>query len=363
MSKICILSTVNLKHMTLISLYTEYMDKNNISYDIIYIDKYHEVEQNNADEVYKFDLYIDRNWSLPRKFLHYWKFKKYASELLINNQYDFIITWNVFTAYMFSDVLKKYYKDKYCLNIRDIGSKKNIIMNNGLRKALRNTAFATISSDGFKKYLPSYNYTTIHSLNKKILNECVPHTKLKNKDEPIIITYIGYMCFYENCYKLIDELGNDSRFILNFFGQGSNLIEEYAKTKGINNVFCIGKFEPMETSSLIQDADIIYNLYGVGDINLDTALSIKLYYAVYLNVPILVFKNTYMEEISRNCGISYSIEKDGFSEIGDRLYDWYHNQNQEIISKKCDLFIEDIELSHKNLEKLMSKFLKSVRYS
>lgn len=355
MPKICILSTVNLKHMTLISLYTNFLESNKIPYDIIYIDKYDTEEENNATNVYKFNLNINREWSLPRKFMHYWKFKKFASDILLSNKYDFIITWNAFTAFMFVDVLKKNYSDKYCVNIRDVFSKGNFLANYWLKKAINNSSFSTVSSDGFKKVLPSHPYTTIHSMNMKILDKCVPHSELKSKDKPINITYIGYMCYYENCYKLIDELGNDVRYNLNFYGQGSHLVEEYAKTKGVKNVNCIGKFEPNQTAELIQDADIIYNLYGVGNINLDTALSIKLYYALYLNVPILVFKGTYMEEISKECGIGYSIEKDEFSNLGDNLFEWYHNLNQKEIIEKCQLFKQEITESHRELEKLLIK--------
>lgn len=357
LKKICILSTVNLKHMTLVSLYTEYLDKNNIPFDIIYIDKYHENEQTTAKNAYKFDLYIKRDWSLPRKFLSYWKFKAFATRILMEKNYDFIITWNVFTAFMFSDVLIKHFDRRFCLNIRDVGTKWNFIINQGLRKAIMNSAFSTISSDGFRKVLPPHNYVTIHSLNMKILSNCTPHTMLKSTDKPIIITYIGYLCYYENCYRLIDQLANDKRYELRFYGQGSNLIENYTKENGIHNVFCIGKFEPNQTASLIQDADIIYNLYGVGDVNLDNALSIKLYYAIYLNVPILVFKNTYMEEISQKCGIGYAIENDGFAGLADKLYAWYRNLDQTDIFNKCTLFKEEVKIRNQEHQELLNKYL------
>lgn len=358
MGKICILSTVNLKHMTLVSLYTEFMDKNNIPYDIIYIDKYHAEEENSAENVYKYDLYIEKNWSFTRKLFYYWRFKKYASEILIKNKYDFVITWNQFTAIMFSDVLKRNFDNKYCLNIRDIFMPNNPIIRRILKNIVKASAFSTVSSDGFIKYLPPFDYVTIHSMNLKVLSNCTPHVKLKDKNLPINITYIGYLHLYENCYNLIDSLGNDDRFRLNFYGQGSDLIVDYAKERNITNVFCVGKFEPSETASLIQDADIIWNLYGVGNINLDTALSIKLYYSIYLNVPILVFKNTYMAEIAERYGIGYAIEKDGFNNLGSNLYNWYHKLNQKEIHENCEEFKNVIFESHKKLENLLEGYLK-----
>lgn len=354
MAKVCILSTVNVKHMTLVSLYTSYFKENNIEYDIIYIDKYDSEELTDAKNAYKFDLKINSEWSFLRKLKHYWKFKKYAINIMKNNDYEFIITWNLFTAFMFSRYLTRKMKGKYVVNIRDITSRFMSLINIVMKSVVKNSAFSTVSSKGFIKYLPNFEYTEMHSLNTTLLKEIVPKTKLKEKNEKIIITYIGYVVYYDNIYKLINELKNDNRYELRFYGEGTNAIKNYVSKNNIMNVKCIGRFEPQETSNLIQDADIIYNLYGHNHINLDNALSIKLYYATYLNVPILVFKNTYMETIAKKYGIGFSVDDD-FSMIGDNLYNWYHSLNQDSIRQGCDEFIEEINKSHSNLEKLLNK--------
>lgn len=357
MKRICILSTVNLKHMTLISLYTQYMEENNILYDIIYIDKYNSDEENSANNIYKYNLKINKDWSFVRKILKYWDFKKYAKQILLINKYDFIIVWNSFTAFMFTDILTKFYRGKYCINIRDYAKERLLPVFMRMKKVINHSVFTTISSDGFKKFLPNFNYVTVHSMNMKVLQNCVPYSTLRRPDEPIRITYIGYMSFIENCYRLIDALGNDKRYILQFYGEGSEAILDYTHDRGIKNVKCHGRFEPSETSTFIQNSDIIYNLYGVGNLHVDTALSIKLYYAIYLNIPILVFKDTYMEEISTKCGIGYVIDKDGFLNLGDNLYSWYHKLNHKEIVSKSTLFKEEIFRSHKKLEHLISKYI------
>ena len=52
MSHICILSAVNIKHMSMISLYTEWLLRDNIDFDIIYMDKYGENEDFPAKKKY-----------------------------------------------------------------------------------------------------------------------------------------------------------------------------------------------------------------------------------------------------------------------------------------------------------------------
>lgn len=360
--KVAILSTVNLKHMTLVSLYTDYFDANNIEYDIIYIDKYGDEEKNHAKNVYKYNLQIDRSWGMIKKGIHYIKFKPFAQKILVSNKYDFIITWNALTAFMFSTFLAKHYTKKYCVNIRDItesnlGILKHII-EFGQNIAIKNSCFTTVSSAGFIKYLPQNNYIFIQSLNMSVLKQCISHERMKEKDEPINITYIGYMCYYDNCIKLIDALRNDRRFVLNFFGQGSEVIADYALKNGIANVSCVGRFQVEDTARLIQDSDIIFNLYGNDNINLKTALSIKLYYAIYLRVPILVCENTYMKEIADSLGIGITIGNNQYDgDLGNYIFNRYHDIEFNNIKKTCDEYRISVEKGNDELTRRLDEIL------
>ena len=349
--KVAILSTVNLKHMTIVSIYMDYFKRKGIPYDLIYIDKYGEEEFNDAVNCYKFQLRIKRNWNPVRKALHYMKFRGFAKKYLKEGNYDFIVTWNMLTGMMFGHFLKKKFKGKYCLNIRDIGTSGNAVLKLAQNVAIRNCAFATVSSPAFEKYLPKHEYLFMQSLNTSLLEKCQAHKKLKEKDEVINITYIGYVCYYDNCYKIIDSLCNDKRFKLRFYGEGTNLIKEYAESIGAKNVVVKGRFRIEETPDLIQDSDIIYNLYGNENINLRTALSIKLYYAIYLHVPILVCENTYMKEIADELGIGITV-KEMDSGFGDYLYDKYHQFDQTAIDKNCN---EHIKIVNKGNSEIFNR--------
>jgi hypothetical protein len=358
MKRICLLSTSNLKHMTLSALYTDFMDKNGIEYDIIYIDKYHITEENNAKNIYKYELFIKKEWSFPRKWIHYWGFKKFATDILIKNNYDFIIVWNEFTAFMFADVLKKNFAGKYSINIRDYHYNNLFFVFNRLKIAIKPSAFSTVSSEAFIPYLPKYDYLMVHSLNSKFLKKLEPRISLKSNKKPIEILYIGYMNFPENAYKIIDELGNDDRYILKFVGAGTEVIGDYIKDKNINNVMTHGRFDPSRTPEFLKGADIIYALYDVGNKFVDTAISIKIYYALYLSIPIIVFKGTYMEELSTRLGIGYPIKKNEFMNLADELYEWYHSLDMQSISKLRTNFLEEINLGHQKLEEKMKYYLK-----
>jgi hypothetical protein len=357
MKKICILSTVNIKHMTLISLYTIHLEKAGIPYDIIYIDKYGSEESISAQNKYVYRLNIRREWSFLRKLSYYWRFKSFAEKIIKENQYDFIIVWNGFTAFMFSGFLSRNFAGKYCLNLRDYDYEKIFLVYLKIRRAVASSAYTTISSDGFRSFLPPHDYVNVHSLNRKILNNCHTKERLRERGDRIRVSFIGYVRFFENDKKLIDSLGNDSRFTVQFFGEGVESLERYALEKGYDNVLFMGRFEPERTAEFLLMTDVINNLYGVGDIALDTALSIKLYYSIYLRMPILVFKDTYMAEVTEKYGLGFSLGKDGYDKLADSLYDWYHNLNFKKFSAGCEKFLGVIEKQNRQFDEYFDRYI------
>ena len=80
--RICILSVVNIKHMSGASPYLHYFEENNIEYDVIYIDKYFKPEKINAKNIYRFELKISREWGRIKKIKEYFKFRSYAKRIL-----------------------------------------------------------------------------------------------------------------------------------------------------------------------------------------------------------------------------------------------------------------------------------------
>jgi hypothetical protein len=352
--KICILSIVNIKHMPLISLYSSFFDTNHIKYDIIYIDKYNEEEKIAAENIYRYPIEVNRDWNKIRKFLSYYGFKKYAISIIKKNLYDFIIVWKTETALMFSDFLTNYSNCKYCINIRDYCQERNPFIFLKIRELVYKSNFTTISSEGFKKFLPQYGYLTIHSFNKDVLESCA----LKGNHDislPVHICFIGSIRFIDYCKRIIDAFKNDQRYILQFFGENSDILKQYSKEKGITNVETYGGFRVEETPQLLNKADVINNLFGNGNPALDTLLSIRLYYAIYLRMPIIVNTGTYMQQISEKCGIGFTVDDNSLNDIGDKFYAWLKTLDHNNINALCSKFISEIEEKNKEFEKVLRK--------
>lgn len=347
--KICILSSVNIKHMTLISLYTEKLIRDNISFDIIYMDKYGEEEEFPAENKYVFKNIVKTNEPKLVKVMKYFKFKNFAIPIIEKNNYDFIVVWSDNATFIFADYLAKNWKGKYSLNVRDYFHQNNIIVYKRFEKVINNSGFTTISSDAYKNFLPSFNYIHVHSLNLQLLKKLVPRKNLAPKDKPIRITFLGYVRFFEINKKLMRVFENDSRFQLHFYGTHATELKKYAEEMNILNTSFHDSFPVEDTINFIEKIDLINNLYGSGNMSVDYALSIKLYYGLYYKTPILVNSGTHMESIVREYDVGFVVNEIN-SEFKEELFNWYSNLVFEDFEKKCNVLLEKIEKDNSEFE-------------
>lgn len=356
-SKVCIVSTVNLMHMTLVSLYTSYFQKNEIPYDIIYIDKYGINESNEAANVYKFRSKNTKN--KISKIINVLKFTSYAKKIIKKNNYELIIVWNELTAILMSNFLAKKHKEKYIINIRDYGFNDLSLIKKRTQKVIKNSSLTMVSSDRFLEFLPNSNkYLFVHSFNQKIFeNNNFKYTK-KDMGQPITILFIGKLSYPQESKEFIKKLGNDNRFSLKFVGVGTESLKSFIVENKINNVELLGSFRPDETAKYLEKADIINNLYRFGTIAVDTALSIKLYYAIYLNIPILTYDNTNTNKYAEKAGINITIPNEEPMNLADFIYTQYQQWDEKIARQKTNVVMTEIIDSHNKLHDKLNELLK-----
>lgn len=337
--RVCVLGVQNLKHMTLISLYTDFFESHNIPYDIIYIDKYGIDEPCGAKNIYK---YCAKSSNGIQKIINSIRFKNYAIKILDKEKYDFIVIWREQTAGIFSLYLAKNYKGRYSINIRDIWNQKEVYLSIGVSIATKYSKFNTVSSEGFMKYLPKGNYFLIHSANPQIVNSLSQRRK-RTRDEAISIVYLGTVRYNNYCKSMIDCFGNDQRFILKFIGQGSTELKDYADK--YSNIICIGAFDVSQTKELLADADVINCAFGADGIEARELVPIRMYYALYMRIPILTTKNTWMnqlgEKLSMNLTMPEKIE-DGIN-TSSIVYNNYHAIQWEIMRENIDRYLKLVE--------------------
>lgn len=357
MKKIAILSAVNIRHMSLISLYTNYLKTHGFEYDIIYMDKYDEIEDFDCKNRYRYVNVIKPKWPAMLKAVKYMSYVPWAKKILNREKYDFIIVWNDLAIFMFADYLAKYYKGKYCLNVRDNMSYEKKILKKRYEKCFENSVFNTIPSKGYLDLLPSnVNYLQINSLNLAVLSDMKIRTEMQSFDRPIRIGFIGYVRYFERNQRMLDVFANDSRFELAYYGTHANVLKEYADKHNIRNAVFHDTFSVSETGKFLEKIDIINNLYGNDTLNVQRAISIKYFHSLYCRLPILVCPNTYVGHLSVENGIGFYVD-DINIEMKEKIYHWYQNLSFENIEKICTNLINSAIYENKKLDKKLDTYL------
>jgi len=339
-------------------MYTSYLTEHKIPFDVFYLDKYHEEEETGAVNTIRVEYERNNKFDVIKGYL---SFKKQAECFLIRGKYDFVIIWGELTASILSKVLTRKYKGKYCINVRDLFVRRRIVFYPLLNMAIKQSAFTTVSSEKYLEKLPKSfpHYLFVHSINDGIMKDVLlsKHDNSPRSGKAIRILFIGNIRFLDHLFWLINEVKNDDRYQVIVAGVGSEPVSEYILNNSINNVAVYGAFLKEKTSEFLSQADVIYNLYGTEDINLRYALSNKLYYAICLNIPILVYKNTYMYTISKKCGIGFAVDEKYNKPFKDQFFNWYSKLDKQMITRKCSELIDEARNSQALLYKVFEQHL------
>ena len=361
MKRYCLISFANIYVMPYAKLYIDSILTCGAECDLVYWDRDAVNGKNDGfDECRKicYQRKITPDSSAKEKLIGYIESRNFIIKELRKTNYDGIIFLQTHAAVACKDILKRKYRKKYIVDIRDY-----TLENHSIYRILENKviteAFATvISSPAYRQFLPKRDFVIAHNYSP-FPSEMVNNIKKSayiEKTDPIQISFVGTVRFIDMDKKLLKVFANDERFKLNYFGVGSEVLEDYCIKEGITNTEFHGSFTPDMTASFYQKTDLINNLYGNHSPFLDYALSNKLYHSGQLYIPILVCPDTYMEEVSinYNMGFVFDVEKKDAKEL---LYKWYHELDREKFTKGCDAFISSVIQENIAYGKMINDFL------
>ena len=335
--KICF---VGLSNIQAVPYLYKYINLLKCEYDIVYWDRKGINENCGAINHYALNYTIKANASQIQKAIGYLKFRRFASHILKEKNYDGVILLSGNVAVLLRKILKKKYCKKYLVDIRDYYKESQKWYYNAEKDVIENSAMAVISSKAYKTFLPKHKYYIVHN-SQNITRKQIEQYRSRNKinSNSIVISCIGGMRFFEQYKKVLLYFANDERYQLRFIGYGSNILKEFCKKNKITNVYLHDRFSPEKTLSFYYDTDIVMNLYGNNTPLLDYLLSNKLYYSAQLGIPILVCPNTYMEEVTVSNGFGFTFDLENES-MRDKLYQYYKSIEWDDLYKNCDKFME-----------------------
>ncbi|OFV71341.1 hypothetical protein [Acetobacterium wieringae] len=354
--KIALVLPSNIRYAPFYRKYEDILVKNDIPFDLIYWNRENIIEDISGT-LHSYSLKDRVNSKNYLKIIKYFGFARYVKKKLEREKYNKVIFLgsNAGTVALLSSHLAKKFKDQYWLDIRDYTYEYFGIYYKYMETAIKNSFATAISSEGYKIFLPKHDYINVHNIDINSIEASLEKrsTIIDEITLPIRISFIGLVRYYEENKRLIKALGNDSRFLIQYFGQNSDVLKKYCEENNIRNVNFVGRFEPCETAEFYSKTDIINNIYGNNGLAVTTALSNKLYFAAALNIPILVSPNTYMDEITKQYSFGYSVDFDA-NNLADELFLWYEryrnnnkNQNKLLWSKAIE---ENKEFESKFME-------------
>lgn len=352
--KVGIICSANIMYSPYLIFYTKILDKLGVEYEIIIWNKIGKIE-NQYNKIISYNKYYDFNSSKFKKAIANFRYSRFVLKNLKNRKYNKVIVLTAQSGIFISRYLKRVYKDKYILDIRDYSNAKYYMCI--LNRLVENSYLTSISSKGYLKWLPesekyiiSHN-TTIEEIKRSIQTD---DFKLKQK---IKVSTIGAIRSYNENKYIIDLLKNNDQFELEFIGRGicENALKDYCEEHSIKNIIFKGEYDKKDEKYHYLNAGLI-NLYTGAEAISTGLLANRLYNACIYGKPIIIEKNSYMSEIVEkyNLGISISSNQTDLDKIIKNYISKFNKEKYDAGRKE---FLECINKDEIEFEKHIIRFI------
>lgn len=313
--------------------YKSVLEKSGVEYEVIIWDRKGELK-NVHPSVHIFSKKVKSKLSKIFGFLAYFRF---VQKTLKAKKYDKLILLTTLSAFACKKMLHREYKGKYIFDIRDLTYEYRQSFCKEVGRIIKDSAFSVISSEGFKKYLPSGNYVRSHNFRYDEIESRKKSAQL-NLSDKINVVYIGLTRGDSFNKRLVEIFGGDERFSLRIAGEGCDSVAVLESANRYDNVTVSGRYELDQKADVLKDADILINM-NLNSFNGKRLISNKYYDALILKIPQIARKGELMGEIveSKGLGISLDFEDKSFA---DKVYNYIINLDLNALDKAIESEID-----------------------
>lgn len=142
---------------------------------------------------------------------------------------------------------------------------------------------------------------------------------LKKKHSDFTVAFVGNIRYKDQLKMLIDAAGIVGVKVI-FAGKDDegNSFKELCSS--FDYVTFLGEFDyKKQICDVYSSVDCIYSVYNADMFNVRIALPNKLYEAIYTAIPIIVARNTYLEELVKQLGVGFSVNHNSKTELVELL--------------------------------------------
>lgn len=364
--KILLLGFGKIAYMPYMNFYLDTLkDHKNIEFELIYWDRDGKPDADVPKcigKAYKFEAHLEEQLPFKKKLKYFFRYRAFALKVLRQNKYDKIIVLHTTPGLTLLDYLRLHYKGKYIVDFRDVSYEYVPIYRKLVGWLVSGSAITYVSSNAFRKFLPDLqNIYTIHNYLEDSLNHKMLRKAESRKRDVLRISYWGLVRQLNVNKKIMDALGNDSRFELHYYGrmqQNGRDMEKYAIDKQYSNVFFHGQYMPEERYVFAQSTDLIHNLYDCGHTT-GNAMGNKYYDGIIFGISQLCTNGSYMGDVVTKHNVGLSVDLDD-RQMADKIWNYYHNIDWEQFEKDCDAALNDVVIEQKKAQKSLLEFLPDI---
>lgn len=331
MKSVAIVLPCSIDRAPYVKYYTDILDDENITYEIIYWNR----DASHIENKYHCYLSEDRQSNLFSKYKKYKGFIEFVKSILINKHFDFVIVFTIVPILLLSFFLERHYKGKYIYDIRDYSVVLKcfkIPFGRMIKKAI----VVVVSSPGFFRWLPKREYLISHNVSKKLL--CEYRDKWCSFDnKQIAILTIGQIRDYKVNYEMLRLLQRQDRIRLLYAGYGN--VYEKLRKRTSTRVHFLGSYKKENESAIVLNSTFINGMTD-HDINSKTLLSNRLYLCCLYRRPIIVSDGTFQAEMVRKYDLGIVVKD--LKDLSDQIFLYVDNFSIEKFDKSCRLFMSEI---------------------
>lgn len=306
-------------------------------------------------------LHIPVKSGMAQKLLGFLKWRKQVTRILKKNAYDKIIVLSTVPGVLLASVLLKKYARKYIFDIRDYSFEHIKAFYKTEEKIIKKSFFTTISSDGYRSFLPEYPYVLNHNITH--FDQVDAEAKDLQKKERINFVFVGNIRLFQDTFSLLKKMGSWKNYKQVFVGReiaGCDL-DTIAAEYGITNIEKHGAFTHDEKPKIFEQVDLINSVYGdkrkVCSVSVNTALSNKIYDAAVFRRPIAASCGTYLAEIAEKYGLGFSVDA-ADENVYSAFERYLKNYDKEVFTQNCDRFIDVVKQDEAVFKEKLKGFLK-----
>ena len=180
---------LDIEYAPYIDKYIDILNEEKKEFEVIYWNRSNKKDNECCFKAHIYNKKSNLNKSKFSKIGDFLGYRKFVVKTINERKYDKLIILTTLTGILLSDILIKNYQGKYIFDIRDYSFEKNKIFYLLEKKIISQSFITTISSNGFKEFLPkTFNYVISHNIIRREIEEAKDSVyKIYNKNEKICL--------------------------------------------------------------------------------------------------------------------------------------------------------------------------------